>query len=50
VTAWLVQYREFWERSFHALDGLLEEMKAAERAAHTKGRRRTPAAPPRRAR
>src|SRR3954451_3755194 len=32
ATAWLVRYREFWERSFRALDGLLEELQAAERA------------------
>jgi DNA-binding transcriptional ArsR family regulator len=40
AAAWLVQYREFWEQSFRTLDGLLEEMKAAERAATKAARRR----------
>jgi DNA-binding transcriptional ArsR family regulator len=40
AVTWLVQYREFWEQSFRAHDGLLEEMKAAERAATKPARRR----------
>ena len=39
AATWLVRSREFWDQSFRALDGLLEEMKAAERAA-TPARRR----------
>ena len=44
ATAWLENYRKFWERSFEALDGVLEEMKAvAARPAHaqrtSKGRK-----------
>jgi DNA-binding transcriptional ArsR family regulator len=31
ANAWLERYRAFWEGSFEKLDGLLEEMKAAER-------------------
>jgi DNA-binding transcriptional ArsR family regulator len=31
ANAWLERYRRFWEGSFAKLDGLLEEMKAAER-------------------
>jgi DNA-binding transcriptional ArsR family regulator len=28
---WLERYRKFWEQNFEALDGLLEEMKAAKK-------------------
>jgi DNA-binding transcriptional ArsR family regulator len=31
ATEWLERYREFWEASFLRLDGLLGELKAAER-------------------
>ena len=31
VNAWIERYREFWEASFEALDGVLEELKQAER-------------------
>jgi DNA-binding transcriptional ArsR family regulator len=37
---WLERYRRFWEASFDRLDGLLEEMKAEERARKAKARRR----------
>ena len=30
ATAWLADYREFWEGSFNRLDELLHDMKAAE--------------------
>ncbi len=40
ATAWLVDYRRFWEGSFQRLDALLDEMKAPPRAG---GRRRTTA-------
>ena len=30
ANGWLEGYRQFWEGSFEKLDGLLEEMKAAE--------------------
>jgi len=36
---WLERYRKFWEASFDRLDGLLEEMKAEQRA-HAKSKRR----------
>jgi DNA-binding transcriptional ArsR family regulator len=32
VNGWLEAYRKFWEGSFQRLDGLLEEMKAGEKA------------------
>jgi DNA-binding transcriptional ArsR family regulator len=31
ATEWLERYREFWEKSFLRLDGLLEELKAMEK-------------------
>ena len=31
ATEWLERYREYWEASFHRLDGLLGELKATER-------------------
>ncbi len=33
ASAWLERYREFWEASFDALDGVLETLKQRERAA-----------------
>ena len=30
ATAWMERYRRFWEASFDALDGVLEELKAKE--------------------
>jgi hypothetical protein len=30
IDTWLARYRRFWESSFERLDGVLEEMKAAE--------------------
>ena len=45
ASAWIENYRRFWEGNFRRLDALLEEMKAAERAAsgpmHPMPRRRT---------
>ncbi|MBI4910916.1 MAG: winged helix-turn-helix transcriptional regulator [Acidobacteria bacterium] len=35
---WLLEFREFWDSSFQRLDGLLEELKAAEKK-RTKKRR-----------
>ena len=32
VAEWMEGYRSFWERRFKRLDGLLEELKAGERA------------------
>ena len=32
ASAWLEQYREFWEASFHRLDSLLTQLKAAKPA------------------
>jgi DNA-binding transcriptional ArsR family regulator len=34
--AWIERYRELWEQRFQALDGVLEELKAGERAAARK--------------
>ena len=31
ATAWLADYRDFWERSFRNLDALLEELKSKEK-------------------
>jgi DNA-binding transcriptional ArsR family regulator len=31
ISAWTERYREFWEASFNALDGVLEELKKKER-------------------
>ena len=31
ATEWLERYREYWEASFHRLDGLLGELKATEK-------------------
>ncbi len=31
ASAWLEEYRRFWEASFHRLDGLLEELKTEEK-------------------
>jgi DNA-binding transcriptional ArsR family regulator len=31
ATEWLERYREYWESSFHRLDGLLGELKATEK-------------------
>ena len=36
ASAWLENYRRFWEHSFAALDDLLEEMKAAQAAGQKK--------------
>src|SRR5687767_12758668 len=30
AAGWLDAYREFWEESYHRLDGVLEEMKASD--------------------
>jgi len=38
ASAWLENYRQFWEQSFEKLDALLEEMKAAQKP--TKRRKR----------
>ena len=39
---WLETYRRFWESSFEQLDGLLEELKAAERPAKKRKREESP--------
>jgi DNA-binding transcriptional ArsR family regulator len=44
ATAWLEGYRKFWEARFASLDGVLEELKAAERS---KAKRRKVARRPR---
>ena len=31
ATEWLARYREYWEASFERLDGLLSQLKAAEK-------------------
>jgi len=36
ATAWLENYRKFWEASFERLDMLLEEMKAAKKPKRTR--------------
>ena len=41
ATEWLENYRKFWEAQFERLDGLLDEMKAQERA-RTKRKRPAP--------
>lgn len=38
ANGWLEQYRRFWEASFSRLDGLLEELKAAEKRPKKGGR------------
>ncbi len=38
ATAWLEAYRKFWERRYDALDGLLGELKAAQRMPKTRKR------------
>ena len=40
ATAWLEDYREFWEGSFQRLDALLDEMKAKEKKRARKKRSR----------
>ena len=37
---WLEKYREYWERSFERLDGLLEGMKALQKLSKTQKRKR----------
>jgi DNA-binding transcriptional ArsR family regulator len=37
---WLEKYREYWEQSFERLDGLLEGMKALQKLAKPKKRKR----------
>ena len=41
AVGWLEDYREFWERRFEALDGMLEEMKrvSARKPAKRRGKR-----------
>jgi DNA-binding transcriptional ArsR family regulator len=36
VDVWIERYRELWEQSFEALDGVLEDLKNQERAAGRK--------------
>jgi DNA-binding transcriptional ArsR family regulator len=43
ASGWLDHYRDIWERTFHRLDDLLEEMKSAE----TRKRQRRPKRDPR---
>ena len=38
ATAWLEGYRKFWEARFASLDGVLDELKAAERAKARRGK------------
>jgi DNA-binding transcriptional ArsR family regulator len=40
VDAWIDRYRELWEQSFEALDGVLEDLKQQERATARKDKRR----------
>ncbi len=40
ATAWMMEYREFWEGSFQRLDALLDELKADERKVARDKRRR----------
>ena len=40
VWEWIGTYRKLWEARFSALDGVLEELKAAERAKPVRARRR----------
>lgn len=40
ASEWIERYREFWEASFHRLDALLEEMKAAHKKANSRKSRR----------
>jgi DNA-binding transcriptional ArsR family regulator len=40
ATAWLEKYRQFWERSFERLDGLLEELKREEKRKEKRHERR----------
>jgi len=42
ATAWLADYRKFWERSFQNLDSLLEELKAQQKKQRRASRRRRP--------
>jgi hypothetical protein len=47
ASAWIAEYRKYWESSFRELDGLLEELKASAAAttaprARTKNRRKRP--------
>lgn len=38
ANAWLEQYREFWQASFVRLDGLLEDLKSANKKTRKPGR------------
>jgi DNA-binding transcriptional ArsR family regulator len=40
ASAWLENYRQFWEQSFEKLDALLEEMKAQHQPARATTKRR----------
>jgi DNA-binding transcriptional ArsR family regulator len=40
VDAWIDRYRELWEQSFEALDGVLEDLKKQERATARKEKSR----------
>jgi DNA-binding transcriptional ArsR family regulator len=40
VDAWIERYRELWEESFQALDGVLEDLKQQERATRRKEKSR----------
>ena len=42
ATAWLADYRKFWERSFQNLDDLLEELKRQQKERPRARRRRRP--------
>jgi DNA-binding transcriptional ArsR family regulator len=42
ATAWLEEYRRFWERSFERLDDLLEELQSAQRKPQRSKRARRP--------
>jgi DNA-binding transcriptional ArsR family regulator len=39
ASAWLEAYRQFWERRFQRLDGLLDELKAKQGRGRGRGRR-----------
>ena len=44
AAAWLMDFREFWEHSFHRLDSVLDEMKSSEKkrtASNKRGKRRS---------
>ena len=40
ATAWLADFRKFWERSFQNLDALLEELKTQQKKQRRAGRNR----------